>query len=151
MFKTILGSAQVNLRENTEINKQPHLKFWLDWIKHWAVSYSLSFNKRNCNGSKKPSEMCLRNILITPKETTKKRLKFAKSWWPCMKNFQNWTKLDHTCIKPKYFASQLIIQVYIWHLLFVSLFIFECYWFFNKCSLAMWRDFLEIYLLIDFY
>ena len=42
MFKTILGSAQVNLGENTEINKQSHVKFWLNWIKYGAVSYSLS-------------------------------------------------------------------------------------------------------------
>ena len=82
-------------------------------------------NKGNRNGGKKPSEMCLRNIWMAPKETTKKRLKFAKSWWPCMKNFQNWTKWDHICIKPKYFASQLIIQVFIWHvLLFIRNFIY---------------------------
>ena len=45
MFKTILGSAQVNSVENTEINKQSHVKFWLNWIKYGAVSYSLSCNQ----------------------------------------------------------------------------------------------------------
>ena len=42
MFKIILGSAQVNSGENTEINKQSHVKFWLNWIEYGAVSYSLS-------------------------------------------------------------------------------------------------------------
>ena len=42
MFKTISGSAQLNSGENTKINKQSHLKFWLNWIKYGAVSYSLS-------------------------------------------------------------------------------------------------------------
>ena len=44
MFKTILGSAQVNSGENTEINKQSHVKFELNWKKYGAVSYSLSCN-----------------------------------------------------------------------------------------------------------
>ena len=42
MFKIILGSAQVNSGENTEINKQSYVKFWLNWIKYGAVLYSLS-------------------------------------------------------------------------------------------------------------
>ena len=47
--KTILGSAQVNLGENTEINKQSHVKFWLHWMKYEAISYSLSCTY-NCFG-----------------------------------------------------------------------------------------------------
>ena len=31
--------------ENTEINKQLHVKFWLNWIKYGAVSNSLSCNR----------------------------------------------------------------------------------------------------------
>ena len=42
MFKTILGPAQVNSGENTEINKQSHVKFWMNLIKYGTVSYSLS-------------------------------------------------------------------------------------------------------------
>ena len=30
MFKKILGSAQVNSWENTEINKQSYVKFWFE-------------------------------------------------------------------------------------------------------------------------
>ena len=45
MFKTILGSAQVNSRQNTEINKQSHVKFWLNWMKYEHVSYSLGCSK----------------------------------------------------------------------------------------------------------
>ena len=41
MFKTILWSAQVK-GKNTEINKQSHIKFWLNWIEYGAVSYSIS-------------------------------------------------------------------------------------------------------------
>ena len=37
--------AQVNSGENTEINKQSHVKFWLNWIKYGAVSYSLAVPK----------------------------------------------------------------------------------------------------------
>ena len=32
----------VKTGKNTEINKQSDVKFWLNWIKHGAVSYSLS-------------------------------------------------------------------------------------------------------------
>jgi hypothetical protein len=39
MLKTILGSAQVNSGENTELNKQSHAKFWLTWIKYGTVLY----------------------------------------------------------------------------------------------------------------
>ena len=38
----ILSWAQVNLGQNTDINKQSNAKFWLNWIKYGAVSYSLS-------------------------------------------------------------------------------------------------------------
>jgi hypothetical protein len=31
----------------TEINKQSNVKFWLNWIKYGAVSYSLSCNEMN--------------------------------------------------------------------------------------------------------
>ena len=32
----------VKTGKSTEINKQSHIKFWLNWIKYGAVSYSLS-------------------------------------------------------------------------------------------------------------
>ena len=54
MFKTILGSAQVNSGENTEINKQSHVKFWLNWMKYGAVSYSLRY--RLDHGLRTPGE-----------------------------------------------------------------------------------------------
>jgi len=40
--KTILGLQQVRLGKNTEINKQSGVKFWFNWRKHGAVSYSFS-------------------------------------------------------------------------------------------------------------
>ena len=46
MFKPILASAQVNNGKNTEINKQLHVKLWLNLMKYGAVSYSLSCNKQ---------------------------------------------------------------------------------------------------------
>ena len=45
--RLILGSAQVNLVENTDINKQSHVKIWLNGMKYEAVSYSLSFTLVN--------------------------------------------------------------------------------------------------------
>ena len=51
-LKLFWTSEQNNFRfssgkfgENTEINKQSHVKFWLNWIEYGAVSYSLSCNK----------------------------------------------------------------------------------------------------------
>ena len=41
-IRTEQFQAQVNLGQNTEINKKSHVKFWLNWIKYGAVSYSLS-------------------------------------------------------------------------------------------------------------
>ena len=32
----------VKTGKNTEINTQSDVKFWLNWIKYWAVSYSLT-------------------------------------------------------------------------------------------------------------
>ena len=40
----MLGSSQVNSGENTEINKQLHVKHWLNWKKYEAILYSLSCN-----------------------------------------------------------------------------------------------------------
>ena len=49
-LKLFCSDVQNNFRfssgkfgENTEINKQSHVKFLLNWIKYGAVSYSLSF------------------------------------------------------------------------------------------------------------
>ena len=42
MFRTILGSDQVNSGKNTEINKQSYVKFWFIRKKYGAVSYLLS-------------------------------------------------------------------------------------------------------------
>ena len=38
--RTILGLAQVNSGEKTDINKQSLVKFWMNWIEYGAVSYS---------------------------------------------------------------------------------------------------------------
>ena len=45
MFRTIFGAKEVNSgknRENTKVNKQSHVIFWLNWRKYGAVSYSFS-------------------------------------------------------------------------------------------------------------
>ena len=43
--KTIFGATQVNLGENTKVNKQSLVIFWLNWRKYGAVSYSFSCKK----------------------------------------------------------------------------------------------------------
>ena len=42
MFRTIFGATQVNLWENTKVNKQSLVIFWLIWRKYGSVSHSLS-------------------------------------------------------------------------------------------------------------
>ena len=37
----------VKTRKNTKINKQSNVKFWLNWIKYGAVSYSLYYGKNS--------------------------------------------------------------------------------------------------------
>ena len=39
--RTILGSTQVNSGENPKINKQSHVKFWLNWIKYCLIFIKL--------------------------------------------------------------------------------------------------------------
>ena len=41
-FYEHIMQKQVKTGKYTEIDKQSHVKFWLNWIKHGAVSYSLS-------------------------------------------------------------------------------------------------------------
>ena len=43
--KTIIWSHHSKTGKNTEIKIQSDVKFWFNWIKHGAVSYSLSFRK----------------------------------------------------------------------------------------------------------
>ena len=38
MFRTILGSDQVNSVKNTEINKQLHVKFWFNGKENMELS-----------------------------------------------------------------------------------------------------------------
>ena len=44
-YKTILGPKQVRTGKKPEINKQSGAKFWFNWRKHGAFSYSLSCTK----------------------------------------------------------------------------------------------------------
>ena len=65
MFKTILGSAQVNSGQNTEIIKQSHVKFWLNWINYEAVLYSLNCTKLipNDQGGQEPQKRHLQQSM----------------------------------------------------------------------------------------
>ena len=55
MFRTILGSDQVNSSKNTGINKQSYVKFWFNRTNmelshiHLAVKIHLQYPKKNLN------------------------------------------------------------------------------------------------------
>ena len=67
MFRTILGSAQVNSDKNTEINKQLHVKFWLHRNKIWSrlvfiklfvYNFKRTYQVSSVNGKKNEGKTC---------------------------------------------------------------------------------------------